>query len=371
MIENRDVERVLKQFSETKDAIQELNTLALKEYLFVEEIIGLLQQTTQKNVSPLVLKSIRQRTQRIVKRISRRERLFEKKRVNTWKLLSLLQIELSSSFSSQLSTLLKPIEVSSAFLLKQFSKREGEFIQETMICSDDQNVLLKLLTKAQQIYTFGIQPLLAGIHNLIQWCIEKYPAIQQSLREKYNLTVDLNVVSSLQGRSSITTTIILLDADFVSSMEKKRLAESKTGYLLHFPSGNIIIPEKVLAEMTKIPLSQQNSLISKQTTNYLRSFCVIEKITPQNSEIQTITALWRNTPKGRIATETQIKLFQQSGDITLLVRALRETLNPVLIFSNDNDISATIELFHRQGKALNVSVYRYDSALPGSLRKAA
>ena len=370
VIENRDVERIVKQISETKDSLQDLNTIALKEYIFLEEIISLLQQTTKKNISPIILKSIRQKVQKIVKQISRRERLFEKRRLTVWKFLEPIRIELPPTLQSQLLTQTKNIEVTSALLVKQFSKKDGLFIKDTLNVIDDPLSLNQLLAKAQDINTNGVKSCIAGFNNLLQWFNTQQVTILLHLREKYNLTVNLNAVSSLVG-TPIRKNIVLLDADFVSAMEQKRREKDKTGYLLTFPIGDIIIPDKVLNEMSHIPVSKKAPLVSKQTINYLRSLSSIENVRPTSLEIQTITNTWLNTPKGRSTNQTQQQYFQQSGDMMLLVRALREKINPVFIFSNDNDISATINIFHQQRQAVNISVYRYEEAVPGSLRKVA
>jgi len=370
VIENRDVERIVKQISETKEYLQELNTVALKEYIFLEEIITLLQSTTKKNISPIILKSIRQKVQKIVKRISRREHQFEKKRIVLWQQLEVIRLELSPLLRSQFITHKLTIEVASAFLVKQFSKKDGLFFKKTVEITDDSSDLNQLLTEAQNINLTGVKSCLAGLRNLLEWFTQQHSSILTHLREKYNLTVNLNAVSSLTG-SPLRKNIVLLDADFVSAMEQKRREKDKTGYLLTFPSGDIIIPDKVLNEMTHIPVSKKAPLVSKQTINYLRSLSSIENVHPTSLEIQTITNIWLNTPKGRNTNQTQQQYFQQSGDMMLLVRALREKINPVFIFSNDNDISATINIFHQQRQAVNISVYRYDETVVGSLRKVA
>lgn len=330
-------ERVLREFDELK-TLRELTAEAQRVLPAIKDYR--VRQATEK--------SIQRKGNKIKKRIKRAERMaYALSNRLTKEERDLLRV-IPTTYHNDIHRFLQQIEVHTAALLAFVSGQMTQFDH----LGDTEVTLLK---DAQKTITGALQPLTAALEELRNYIESHQEAMLNDIRSTITITVDLDSVLRVRGLRPGSAEV-LIDANFAREMEQERLRDKKTQYDLHLTGQPLVIPQRVVDEMRRRHGMTREPTVSRQLISYLCSRGRVEDIRPTSGQQRTITDAWRSTFKGKSATEYQQELFQNSGDMSLLTRALERGLLPTVILSNDSDIVGVVEELRIRPRTPAVSV---------------
>lgn len=332
-------DRVLREFDELKH----LQALASEGQQVLSAITDYrVQQATQK--------SIQRKGNKIKKRIKRAERMaYALGNRLTKEERDLLRV-IPTTYHNDIHRFLQQIEVHTTALLAFVSGQMTRFDH----LGDAEVTPLKTLKDAKKTITGALQPLTAALEELRNYLEHHQEAMLNDISSTITLTVNVDSVLRVRGIRPGSAEV-LIDANFAREMEQERLREKKTQYDLHLTGQQIVIPKQVVDEMRRRRGITGPPLVSGQLISYLQSKGKVEDIRPTPIQQDTIMTAWRTTTKGRSATEREQDLFQNSGDMSLLARAVERGPLPTVILSNDNDVIGVAgELRSRLRTAVNV-----------------
>lgn len=330
-------ERVLREFDELK-TLRELTANAHQILPAIKDYR--VQQATQK--------SIQRKGDKIKKRIKRAERMAYALSNRLIKEERDLLRVIPTTYHNDIHRFLQQIEVHTTQLLTFVSGVVTQFDR----IEDAQATSLK---DTKKTITGALQPLTAALEELRNYIEHHQEAILNDIRSTITLTVNVDSVLRVRGLRPGSAEV-LIDANFAREMEQQRLREKKTQYDLHITGQHLVIPERVVGEMQRRRGITGPPLVSRQLISYLRSRGTVKDIHPTPAQQSTITAVWRTTTKGRNATEREQDLFQNSGDMSLLCRAVERGPLLTVILSNDNDIIGVVRELRKRPRSPAVSV---------------
>ncbi len=158
--------------------------------------------------------------------------------------------------------------------------------------------------------------------------------------------------------------ISIIDADFMSSLQKLFSTLKEKTLKLSFP-GRIIIPKKIIREITYSPVGITHPLSSRKLISYFSQQLNAEIIEVNiDDKKETIFNLWKKlTSQGNKASQNDEKKFINSGDMSILFLCCKLNPQPIVIFSNNkSEIETISRILSKENLSFVISVVNFDEA---------
>ena len=359
-----DLQSAQKEVKRTQEELQQLEEFVLQEYDFLRNLNDLLAEAKVKHPPE---RSLRKQSKRRLLRAGNVQRRAYNSVEDVVKRLDTLQ-DILPSFQERLKKLSRDIHLYAAKILTYTSKRTGELV---LIVKEPPLQPDHLAAATQEAIREGIEPLLAVIRTAKQLFEEQKQAMADDLNRHFNLQLDISSVLRLRGVRA-EQAIVIMDTDFARSIAKEKVHKHLEGYALNLPVGKLIIPESVYKEMGQRGGITREPTVPAQLRSYLVSqlHASVEPVNATLAEERKVMEAWRTTTKSvQSLTSEGIQKFKKGGDFSILVLVIRNNPLPIIVLSNDSEVSQGVRALQRHGiVSNNVQVYSFSH---GTLSQAA
>ncbi len=350
-----DFQSAKKEVNTTGEELHQLEEFVLQEYDFLRNLNNLLAEAKIRHPPE---RSLRNQSKRLILRAGNVQRRAYNNVEDVVKRLHSIQ-DILPSLQERLTKLSRDLHLYAAKVLTYTSKRTGELmvaVKEPPIQPDH------LAAITQEVIREGIEPLLAVIRSARQLFEEQKQMMEEDLTRHFTFQLDISSLLRVRGVHA-EHVIIIMDTDFARSMAKEKVRRHLQGYTLNIPLGKLIVPLSVYQEMETRGGITREPTVPAQLRNYLLSqlHASVESVQATPAEEKEVMEAWRSTTKSaQSLTEWGIKKFKESGDFSILVLVIRENPLPVIVLSNDSEVSQSVRALQRRGiVGNNVRVYSF------------
>ncbi len=154
----------------------------------------------------------------------------------------------------------------------------------------------------------------------------------------------------------------IIDADFISSLQNLKANIGGKTLKLSFP-GRIVIPKKIIREVTYSPPGIIHPLSSRKLISYFSQQLGAEIIEVNiTNKTEIILDLWKKyTYQGRKASQSDEQKFINSGDMSILFLCCKLNPQPLVIFSNNkSEIEKVGQILKDKNMAYIIRVVNFE-----------
>ncbi len=251
------------------------------------------------------------------------------------------------------------------FAITKFNEIKTNLKYENFNFNNTISKMLKIKTK-DDFYLIEIT--LESLLKIIAEINNNKEDISTEIYNEENLTIDTS--KSLNKPINTKNIISIIDADFISSLQKLNSTLKGKNLKLVFP-GRIIIPKRVIKEVTFSPPGITHPLSSRKLISYFSEKLKATIIDPTIDEDkkEVILNLWKeNTPQGRNASQNDEEKFINSGDMCILFLCCKLYPEQIVIFSNNkSEIEKIGQILRKKNLANIIQVVNFEEAYSEAL----
>ncbi len=357
------IEDCLRTIIELSEKIKDLMKKIIDENLYVKNILVEANYLIQSSKKPdKIIKSAKRKTERnlnlIIHQIKQIKRYIETISKNNFDFYNLLPRKYKKYEIGKTNEDLLNLEKSLNFTIKKYSKIKTNLKYENFNLNNTISEIIKIKTE-EDFYI--IETIL---EHLLKIITEIYNNKEDILNEiDKEEIVKFDATKGFQHLSNIKNLTSIIDADFISSLQKLKANIGGKTLKLSFP-GRIIIPKKIIREVTHSPAGIIHPLSSRKLISYFSEQlkATIADVTIDDDNKKFICDLWKkHTNQGKKSSKNDEEKFIVSGDMCILCLCCQLNPKPIAIFSNNkSEIEKVGQILRDKNMAYIIRVVNFE-----------